>query len=208
MIDRRLTDNHLHFYMNPERDIEKAAEQVHGISEKFLADKPLFKDITDELIRYLQGAELIIHNAPFDIGFLDHELRLVNKTLGKITDFCTVVDTLALARRKHPGQHNNLDALCRRYHVDNSNRDYHGALLDAELLAQVYLLMTGGQAKLFEASTQDQVNRPQKIRRLKSDRKPLSVIAATSDEQQAHDDFLKKLKEQGACVWLDEKSEN
>ena len=148
LIDRKFTGNHFHVYLNPERAVDEGAFRVHGISNQFLADKPSFKSILPDFIQFIDKAELIIHNATFDLGFLNAELSLQNYPT-RISDHCTVIDTLVLAREKHPGQRNNLDALCKRYHVDNSNRQLHGALLDAEILAFVYLAMTGGQKELF-----------------------------------------------------------
>ncbi len=208
MINRRLTGNYLHFYLNPERAIERAASDIHGITEQFLADKPLFKDIADELVNYIRDAELIIHNAPFDVGFLNHELKLTKRAYVSLMDYCSVVDTLALARRKHPGQQNNLDALCKRYHVDNSNRTYHGALLDAELLAQVYLLMTGGQSQLFDSTGFSEVMRPVVVERVVASQEPLTVVRATAEEMEAHRayvDFLKKKSE--TCWWPEENTD-
>jgi DNA polymerase III subunit epsilon len=197
MVNRRLTGNNLHLYINPERHIEKGAAQVHGITESFLQDKPVFKDIVKELMDFLKAAELIIHNAPFDVGFLNHELKLIKKSHHPITHYCGVVDSLVIARRKHPGQQNSLDALCRRYHVDNSNRELHGALLDAELLAQVYLLMTGGQSQLFdtEASEGASTAVTKKIHQAVENPESLPIIKATKVEQQAHENFLNKMKE-------------
>lgn len=203
MIDRQLTGNHLHFYINPKRSIERDAFQVHGITESFLTDKPLFKDIAANLIAFLEGAELIIHNAPFDVDFLNHELKLTKQSFKAITDYCQIIDTLVLACQKHPGQHNNLDALCRRYHVNNSNRNCHGALLDATLLAQVYLLMTVGQARLFEPQSFTVMESIQ-IRRLDASRTPLRVITANNEELKSHQAFLQVLKENGACLWSDD----
>ncbi len=148
LIERRPTGNSFHRYLNPEREVEEGALQVHGLSNEFLQDKQRFGEISRELLDFIEGAELIIHNAPFDIGFIDHELKLCNQELGKVEDYASILDTLSLARELHPGQRNSLDALCRRYEVDNSNRKLHGALLDAELLLDVYLLMTGGQSAL------------------------------------------------------------
>ena len=148
LVDRKPTDNHFHVYLNPQRPIDEGAFRVHGISLEFLQDKPLFKDIAEEFLRYIDGAELIIHNASFDVGFLNAELRHM-KSEKALLDYCRVFDTLALAREKHPGQRNNLDALCKRYDVDNTNRQLHGALLDAQILALVYIAMTGGQTNLF-----------------------------------------------------------
>ena len=148
LIDRQLTGRQYHVYLNPEREIEQGALEVHGITEEFLRDKPLFAEIADDLLAFADGAELVIHNAPFDIGFIDNELSLVNHQHTSITEVAAVLDTLELARDLHPGQRNNLDALCKRYEVDNSSRTLHGALLDAEILTDVFLAMTGGQVDL------------------------------------------------------------
>jgi DNA polymerase-3 subunit epsilon len=150
LIDRMITNNHFHFYINPERSIDINAQKVHGITEASLINKPKFADIADQLLEYLKGAELIIHNAPFDLSFLNHEFGLLNNGILEISEYCSVFDTLPFARKLHPGQRNNLDALCKRYSIDNSTRDLHGALLDARLLAQLYLAMTSGQVSLFE----------------------------------------------------------
>ena len=201
MISRRLTGQYLHFYINPGRSIERNAVDIHGITESFLTDKPSFNDIADELIAFLKGAELIIHNAPFDVAFLNHELKLTGRKAFKmIPEYCSILDTLVIARQKHPGQHNNLDALCRRYHVDNSNRQYHGALLDAKFLAQIYLLMTGGQTKLFEQQDSVTIMQPPQIRRLEGDRKSLRIILANEEEKIAHQTFLEFLKRRGVCL--------
>ncbi len=148
LINRRVTDNHWHYYLNPDREVDPGAFEVHGISNEFLADKPRFEALADDFLRYIDGAELVIHNAPFDVGFLNYELSLLESTPGRIEDRCGILDTLLVARQKHPGQKNNLDALCRRYDIDNSQRSLHGALLDARILADVYLVMTGGQTSL------------------------------------------------------------
>ncbi len=146
MVNRRLTGRHYHQYLQPDREIDAGAAEVHGITGEFLRDKPRFADVVEELIDFVRGAELVIHNAPFDLGFLRHEFGLLGRSWDEAA--CSVIDTLALARGRHPGQKNNLDALCRRYGVDNSDRSLHGALLDAEILADVYLAMTGGQGAL------------------------------------------------------------
>lgn len=148
LINRRRTENHFHVYLNPEREIDEGAIEVHGLTQEKLADKPLFKDVATDFLHYLGDAELVIHNAPFDIGFLDNELRLIGREQHRLSRDNPVLDTLVLARQMNPGQRNSLDALCKRYGVDNSVRNLHGALLDAELLADVYLLMTGGQTRL------------------------------------------------------------
>ncbi len=148
LINRRVTGNHWHHYLNPEREIDGGAFEVHGISNDFVADKPRFAELAEEFLAYIDGAELIIHNAPFDVGFLNDELARLDPPAGSVEARCDILDTLVLARQKHPGQKNNLDALCKRYEIDNSHRSLHGALLDARILADVYLAMTGGQASL------------------------------------------------------------
>lgn len=195
MLNRRITGSTFHRFINPQRDVERAAEDVHGITNEFLQDKPLFREVIDELIAYIDGAELIIHNAPFDVNFLNHEFNWAGKRYKKVEDYCGVFDTLTYARRKHPGQRNSLDALCSRYHVDNSNREWHGALLDAELLAQVYLLLTGGQGQLFQGANEAQGNATAAaaIKRLSADRQPLPIIQATAEECKAHQAFMDAL---------------
>lgn len=190
LINRKITGNNLHFYINPEREIDKGAQEVHGLSLDFLKDKPVFADIADKLFTYLNGAELVIHNAPFDIGFLNHEFKLL-KTYGRITEYCQVIDTLMIARKKHPGQQNSLDALCRRYFVDNTDRELHGALLDARLLAQVYLLMTGGQAQMFDENQTNVAASEQLTATVVSQRVPLKIIRASAEELAAHEEFMK-----------------
>jgi len=194
MINRRLTGESFHVYINPEREIERAAEEVHGITSEFLSDKPVFATIADDFMTFVKEADLIIHNAPFDVGFINHEFKLIDKKNKPITTYCEVIDTLSMARKKHPGQRNSLDALCRRYSVDNSNRELHGALLDSELLAQVYLLMTGGQTQLFQAEQKIAVDKKlaDTVRRLPKNRKPLRIIPATANELKAHQDFTEK----------------
>jgi DNA polymerase-3 subunit epsilon len=203
LVDRRLTNNNLHFYINPERDIDRGAAEVHGITSEFLADKPVFKGIAEELFSFLKGAELIIHNAPFDMGFLNNEFKLLGHGHQSLSDACDVIDSLVIARRKHPGQKNSLDALCRRYSIDNSNRDLHGALLDSELLAQVYLLMTGGQGQLFAGANSEStaVEEKSALRRLDASRQPLPIIEPNNEEILNHQAFIGMLKEKGECVW-------
>jgi DNA polymerase-3 subunit epsilon len=191
LIDRKLTGRHLHLYINPEREVEAAALEVHGITNAFLADKPLFTAIADTFLEFVEGAELIIHNAPFDIGFLNHELALLNRGYKTMTDYCSVLDTLAMARKKHPGQKNNLDALCKRYEVDNSQRELHGALKDAEILADVYLMMTGGQSTLSLGYEQGSDNRQDGVEvKLAPRSTPLKRILPTADELAAHKQCL------------------
>ncbi len=193
MINRRLTGNDYHVYINPQRTIEAGAIAVHGITNEFLQDKPVFSSLAQEFFDYIKGAELVIHNAPFDVGFMNHEFKMFNARLGQVADICSVVDTLAMARKKYPGQQNNLDALCRRLQVDNSKRDLHGALVDADLLAQVYLLMTGGQEALFAGEMDgDGQQVARKTRQVKWQRScaPLPVIEADDSELKAHQSFL------------------
>jgi DNA polymerase-3 subunit epsilon len=213
LINRRPSNNRYQQYINPGREIDAGAMEVHGITNEMLAEKPKFADIAQALRDFIEGAELIIHNAPFDIGFLNSELSRVANG-GKpvrIEEICSVVDTLKLARSMHPGQKNDLDSLCRRYNVDNSHRSLHGALLDAEILADVYLAMTGGQTGLFEdahshmkgATTGNIVATPSDIRRLDPNRPKLPVISASAEEQAAHQAWLDELdkKSGGKCLW-------
>lgn len=194
MINRRMTGSTFHRYINPQCSIEQDAKEVHGITNEFLLDKPLFREMIDELIAYIDGAELIIHNAPFDVNFLNHEFHWAGKRYKKIEDYCSVFDTLAYARSKHPGQRNSLDALCSRYHVDNSNRDLHGALLDAELLAQVYLLLTGGQVSLFHNDDLIEIenNSVLSLDKIAQNRKPLKIVKASAEELSRHEIFMRE----------------
>ena len=207
LVNRRLTGRHFHRYINPQREVEEGAFQVHGISNEFLVDKPRFSQIVDDLLAFIKDAQLIIHNAPFDVGFLNHEFAKLGSGLGRVEDHCSVVDTLAMARRLHPGQKNNLDALCKRYYVDNSQRDLHGGLLDAEILADVYLAMTGGQVDLGLKGQNDSSASANTagIRRLASERPPLLVIRASEEEVSEHDAFLSRIQKQsgGQCLWPD-----
>jgi len=202
LMERQLTGRNYHVYINPEREVEAEAITVHGITNEFLQDKPKFAEIADEFFEFIKGAELVIHNAAFDIGFMDAEFARI-KPVRKTADHCGVVDSLAIARAKHPGQKNNLNALCKRYGVDNSDRELHGALLDAEILADVYLLLTGGQTALsLDADSDDNGGSSRGMRRLSSDRPPLAVIKPTEAESQAHDAFMSALeKKAGGTVW-------
>lgn len=201
LIGRKITRRHFHHYINPQRDIDEGALEVHGISSDFLADKPVFLDIWDSFLDFVKDSELIIHNAAFDIGFINQEMRLISPSLGVITDHCAVVDSLALARNKHPGQKNNLDALCKRYSIDNSQRELHGALLDAEILADVYLLLTGGQGTL--SLGEELTGGGARKMKQREDHTPLKVIRATSDELVEHARKLDKLEEtsENGCLW-------
>ncbi|MDX1569102.1 MAG: DNA polymerase III subunit epsilon [Xanthomonadales bacterium] len=206
LVDRKFTNQRFHFYLNPERTVEREALEVHGISNEFLADKPRFGDLADDFLAFIRGAELIIHNAEFDVGFLNHELSLLEVKKGLIDDHALrILDTLELARKTHPGMKNSLDALCKRYEVDNSQRDLHGALLDARLLGEVYLRMTGGQTALnLDVAADDrdalaidlgQVSAPVRIH----------VRRASPDEETAHRQRLESIrKKTGKCVWLSE----
>jgi DNA polymerase-3 subunit epsilon len=201
LFDRKLTGKHYHVYLNPQRAVDEGAFRVHGISTEFLQDKPLFVDVLSDFLNFIQGSELIIHNAPFDVGFLNAELKKA-KCKQSLESYCTIFDTLVYAREKHPGQRNSLDALCKRYEIDNSNRQLHGALLDAEILALVYLAMTGGQASLFadsNAPLQEAVLQAKDLQLKLTN--PL-VIKATEEELQAHQAFVQALEKQsGKQYW-------
>ena len=201
VVNRRLTNRHFHQYINPDRDIDEGAQAVHGISREFLADKPRFADIADSFLDFIDGAELIIHNAPFDVGFLNAELALLGKS--PVTTFCdSVTDTLKMARDNYPGKRNSLDALCERLEIDNSHRNLHGALLDAELLAEVYLVMTRGQdglAMVFEESAAS-VALSHDTSRLSQ----LKIVTASDTDLQAHQQVLEQIQKEsgGKCLWL------
>jgi len=204
LIKRRLTGKRFHVYINPDRIIDEGAIAVHGITNQFLDDKPHFEQIVEDFIAFIRGAELVIHNAPFDVGFINHEFsRLKNKS-GTVTDYSEVFDTLAYARKKHPGQRNSLDALCKRYGIDNCHRDLHGALLDAEILADVFLLMTGGQSSLLDEgqSGMDESSRNTDVKRVSADRPALKVIRCNDEELTAHQQRLEAIeKASDACIW-------
>ena len=208
LVNRRLTGRNFHKYINPDREIDDGALEVHGITQEFLSDKPRFVDIWDEFKEFLQGDELVIHNAPFDVAFLNHEIGLLNLGLPSIQDQSSVVDSLALAREKHPGQRNSLDALCRRYSIDNSQRVLHGALLDAEILSDVYLLLTGGQGGLFdvaeETKSEDHVDKVINVSATNS--QSLSgflEVKASESEVREHEEFLSFIEERNsnASIW-------
>jgi DNA polymerase-3 subunit epsilon len=214
MVNRKLTGNHYHQYIQPEREIEEQAIEVHGITNEFLKDKPIFATIAQDFLDFVKDSELVIHNAPFDIGFLDHELKLIGHQCQSIVEHSgRMMDTLVLARQKHPGQKNNLDALCKRYDVDNSQRDLHGALLDAEILADVYLMMTGGQTALqlnsgdSVDSGANQLMNKENIRRIDAGLKT-PVIKASESEHAAHANKLELINKVsgGNCVWLEQEN--
>ena len=215
MVNRRITGREFHRFLTPERDIDEGAEAVHGISRAQLETEPCFRDIVDEFLDFIAGSELIIHNADFDVGFLEYELALMQHPKPKLAEHCRVLDTLSLAREVHPGQRNSLDALCKRYEVDASKRDVHGALIDSELLARVYLAMTGGQSSLLldgEEGDSRTVGAASAAKHIGPEgprtggvaadgRVPTIVIEATPEELQAHEAMLEKMRESGACVW-------
>ena len=199
LIGRKLTGNNYHQYIQPDRESDEGALEVHGITTEFLQDKPRFADIVSDFLNYIRGAELIIHNAPFDIGFLDHELAMVSKEYGNIATYCSVIDTLVMARKMRPGQKNNLDALCKHFDVKNTHRELHGALLDSEILAEVYLRMTGGQVTLILDSEQEESKSGVVVeqRRLSSNRERLSVVRADDSELSAHQDIINNMGDAG-----------
>jgi len=211
VIDRRLTGRHYHQYLQPDRAIDDGAIEVHGITNEFLVDKPRFRDVSEDFIEFIKGAELVIHNAPFDVGFINHEFRLLDRTHDLVEEFCGILDTLAMARKMHPGQRNSLDALCKRYDIDNAQRTLHGALLDAEILADVYLMMTGGQRKLLLGGEENASGtKEQAIRRVQLAAGQLKVMRASHDELTAHETRLAAIEKQGgSCVWreLEQKTE-
>ncbi len=210
LLDRRLSGRHFHRYINPRREVDPGALEVHGISNEFLTDKPVFAQIASDFLEFISGAELIIHNAPFDVGFIDHELGLLEGGARRIAEICSVIDTLAMARSRHPGQKNRLDDLCRRYGVDNSQRELHGALLDAEILADVYLRMTGGQTALALDGQGDSALSASgseiEVRPVRAERPALVVLRANADERAAHRERLLRIGKAngGKCIWPDE----
>ena len=204
LINRKLTGNNYHVYLNPEREIDQGAIEVHGISNEFLQDKALFKEVYVELMQYLQGAELIIHNAPFDVGFLNAELQKIAEPQPEIEEICAIHDTLTQARKMFPGQRNDLDSLCKRYEVNNSHRELHGALLDAEILADVYLAMTGGQTTLLlDASNLQVSENAKKHSSIDVTALSLPIIKPNHLEMKNHVEWIKRLDQKvtGECVW-------
>jgi len=203
LVNRRLTGKRFHAYINPERVIDDGAIEVHGITNEFLQDKPCFTDVVKDFIAFIQGAELVIHNAPFDVGFINYEFSRLNNGTGAVTDYSKVFDTLTYARKKHPGQRNSLDALCKRYSIDNSHRELHGALLDAEILADVFLLMTGGQSSLLdEGQERSESAVSREVKYLSADRPALKIIRCTEEELDAHQQRLEAIeKAGGGCLW-------
>lgn len=204
VVNRRLTGNNFHMYLKPDRLVDPEAFGVHGIADEFLMDKPMFSDIADDFLAYIDGAELVIHNASFDIGFMDYEFGMLGRDIPKTDTFCKVTDSLAMARKMFPGKRNSLDALCSRYEIDNTRRTLHGALLDAEILAEVYLTMTGGQTSLtfsMEGDREEQGN-GDTVYRIARPASGLRVITATDDEIEAHESRLDLvMKKGGSCLW-------
>ncbi|EHD20468.1 MULTISPECIES: DNA polymerase III subunit epsilon [Brenneria] len=208
VINRRLTGRHFHVYIKPDRLVDPEAYNVHGISDEFLADRPTYAEIADDFLDFIRGAELVIHNAMFDIGFMDYEFRMLNREIPKTETFCKITDSLLMARKIFPGKRNNLDALCDRYQIDNSKRTLHGALLDAEILAEVYLAMTGGQTSLafsMEGETQRQENESESIQRIVRPASAMKVLYANDEELLAHEKRLDLIaKKGGSCLWRGE----
>lgn len=204
--DRRPTGRVFHEYLNPEREVDPGALEVHNISNEFLANKPRFAEVAAEFIKFISGAELVIHNAAFDVGFINSELRALGDAAADVAQQCKILDTLELARRLHPGQKNSLDALCKRYQVDNSSREYHGALLDAQILADVYLAMTGGQAALaLDASPQGGRGLDGVAHFVERKGLRLRVVPASEAELKAHQERLEAINKAsgGKCLWSD-----
>lgn len=197
LMNRRVTENHFHFYLQPDREIDNGAIAVHGITNEFLKDKPRFEIIVEDFLKYIDGAELIIHNAPFDVGFINAELKRVGKHLGQLEDYCGILDTLTMARERHPGQKNSLDALCKRYEIDNTHRTLHGALLDSRILVDVYLTMTGGQGTISFGSQDSEVSAAVSVgskntQNANHDVKSVVVVQASEAELKEHEDWLKQ----------------
>ncbi|QKJ85955.1 DNA polymerase III subunit epsilon [Paramixta manurensis] len=204
VVNRRLTGNNFHMYLKPDRLVDPEAFGVHGIADEFLADKPTFSEIADEFLDYIRGAELVIHNASFDIGFMDYEFAKLQRGIEKTETFCQITDSLLMARKLFPGKRNSLDALCSRYEIDNSKRTLHGALLDAEILAEVFLTMTGGQTSLtfsMEGESEKQGGE-ETIQRITRPAAALRVLHASDEEVMAHEQRLDLvMKKGGSCLW-------
>ena len=198
LVNRKFTGEQYHIYLNPDRDSDEAALEVHGLTSEFLSDKPRFKDIYEEFLKFISGSELLIHNAEFDVNFLDHEIKLLSKQLPTVSDSVTkITDTLQIAREKHPGQRNSLDALVKRYEIGGYDRELHGALLDSQILGDVYLSMTGGQSDLdFSVSaTEQEVKENGSSNKLNSELN-LKVIELTEEENKSHKEYLLRMKEE------------
>lgn len=203
ILDRRLTNNEFHIYLKPDRVIDVEAFHIHGIHDKFLENKPIFSDIVNEFLKFIKNSELIIHNASFDVGFLNQELKIFNKNAKKIESYCTVIDSLKLARKIFPGQRNSLDALCERYFINNSKRSLHNALVDAQLLAKVFLSMTGGQTNIDFVCQKNKENfvdmkyheKKEDDRSCLNSIKKLRIIKATKQEKLTHENYLNLIQQ-------------
>ena len=198
LVNRKFTGEQFHIYLNPDRDSDEGALEVHGLTTEFLSDKPRFKDIYEEFLKFISGSELLIHNAEFDVNFLDHEIKLLSNNLPTVSDcVMKITDTLQIAREKHPGQRNSLDALVKRYEIGGYDRELHGALLDSQILGDVYLSMTGGQSNLDFSVTTEEQEMKQNDSFNKSDAElNLKVIELTEEENKAHKDYLLRMKEE------------
>ncbi|XOD70103.1 MAG: DNA polymerase III subunit epsilon [Sodalis sp. (in: enterobacteria)] len=206
IINRKLTGRHFHVYLKPNRLVDTEAFNVHGISNAFLENKPMFAEVADEFLHFIRGSELVIHNAPFDIGFIDYEFGMLARGIAKIDTFCMVTDSLLLARKIFPGKRNSLNALCDRYLIDNSKRTFHGALLDAAILADIFLLMTGGQISIGFSIEEDQqpyeVSKTLQIHRMRCPKTYLKVFYANDEELVAHEQRLDLVQKKGGkCLW-------
>ena len=206
VVDRKMTGHNYHQYLQPDRESDEGALEVHGITSEFLADKPRFNDVASAFIDYIKGAELIIHNAPFDIGFLNYELSRLDGDWGDIQSICTITDTLVMAREMHPGQRNSLDALCKRYEINNAHRELHGALLDSEILGDVYLAMTGGQVTMSldtnRAEAAESESEDMNLERISLPQNALKIIRADATEISAHHERLAEIeKMSGKTLW-------
>ena len=210
VINRRLTGRTFHVYIKPPREVDEEAIRVHGITNEFLQDKPVFAEIADDFLAFIKGAELIIHNAPFDVAFMDQEFSYLKDPPPKTAEMCTVTDSLQLARKMYPGKRNNLDALCDRLGIDNSKRVLHGALLDAEILADVFLMMTGGQIALLVDEENATAQIGEEIVKVSYDLSNAVVLNASDEELNAHETFLALIekKSKGNCIWLHQAAEN
>lgn len=210
VINRRLTGRTFHVYIKPPREVDEEAIRVHGITNEFLQDKPVFAEIADDFLAFIKGAELIIHNAPFDVAFMDQEFSYLKNPPPKTAEMCTVTDSLQLARKMYPGKRNNLDALCDRLGIDNSKRILHGALLDAEILADVFLMMTGGQIALLVDEENATAQIGEEVVKMSYDLSNAVVLNASDEELNAHETFLALIekKSKGNCIWLHQAAEN
>lgn len=201
IINRRFTGNNFHTYIQPNRPVDSEALKIHGITDDFLSKKPVFKNIASKFLNYIKNSELVIHNASFDLGFINQELGIINKKIKKIDEMCSIIDTLKIARSLFPGKKNTLDALCIRYKINRSHRDLHSAIIDAYLLGKLYLLMTGGQESMFFYKKNNDKTSPKKIKKFFSKNKPLKILKSNNKELQLHEEYLEYMKKNGICLW-------